>query len=628
MKRKICLVAFGILCGCAMVSLATDLTITITAATKKVTLSGQVSVRETVDVTITNIGSSSAENLLLGIIDGTNLVAAGSSFTNLSGAAVGELNLNTEELTNVFAKATVGRSKRTFDLVVWDTDAYALLANDTIDILNNPYVSGMTLPSSITNEWTEADARYLKLTAQYVKTVEVSGGLLSISGTYTQTVALTTNTFTNTVQATDGAGSGYDADLLDGQDGAYYASTTTVAALEARTSVWNQAATDATSWTNWWMTNTWGAQILAIEGQTDGWNSAWTWVQANSNGYDYVEANSNYWDWAWDWVTANSNDFDYVQAHISEWDIAYLWVNTNSNGFDYVEAHSNEWDDAWSWVTGNSNAFDYVQSRTSTWDTAVQTVTAGTNIDIVTNGTARTISAGSGLATDAELAGATGTNIVIVGTITQGVWNGTAIADGYLVKTGDWTGTFDGQEGIWYVNIGNQTGTMTDAVMDTIVRVGTVTSGTWTATAIGDAYITKTGAWTGTFDGQEGAWYRSFANVTNVTYVCNLTIQDPTNNLAYYLPNPWGADVTLVEAFVQCVGMTGNVDVIRRPRTTAWYTYTTINSNIVADADGTADTTFDSASWSNEWRVGIIATDLSAFATTNLISVDFKVTKP
>ena len=187
MKRRLCLVALGILFGWAGLSMATDLTITITAATKKASTSGQVAVRETVDVTITNIGSSSAENLMLAIIDGTNLVAAASSFTNLSGAASGELNLNTVEPTNVFAHAKVGRSSREFDIVVWDTDADALLANDTIEILNNPYVSGMTLPSSITSQWTEADARYVNHTDQYVKTVEVSGGLLSISGTYTQT---------------------------------------------------------------------------------------------------------------------------------------------------------------------------------------------------------------------------------------------------------------------------------------------------------------------------------------------------------------------------------------------------------------------------------------------------------
>ncbi|MFH1520380.1 MAG: hypothetical protein ABID61_01920 [Candidatus Micrarchaeota archaeon] len=35
-------------------------------------------------------------------------------------------------------------------------------------------------------------------------------------------------------------------------------------------------------------------------------------------------------------------------------------------------------------------------------------------------------------------------NLSIIGTITTGVWNGTIIGDTYLTKTGDWTGTIDG----------------------------------------------------------------------------------------------------------------------------------------------------------------------------------------
>jgi hypothetical protein len=37
------------------------------------------------------------------------------------------------------------------------------------------------------------------------------------------------------------------------------------------------------------------------------------------------------------------------------------------------------------------------------------------------------------------------------GTITGATWNGTAIGDAYLTKTGDWTGTFDGREGSYYL---------------------------------------------------------------------------------------------------------------------------------------------------------------------------------
>ncbi len=46
-------------------------------------------------------------------------------------------------------------------------------------------------------------------------------------------------------------------------------------------------------------------------------------------------------------------------------------------------------------------------------------------------------------------------NLATVGTIGSGVWNGTAIGDTYLTKTGNWTGTFDGQEGSYYLDADN-----------------------------------------------------------------------------------------------------------------------------------------------------------------------------
>jgi hypothetical protein len=56
-----------------------------------------------------------------------------------------------------------------------------------------------------------------------------------------------------------------------------------------------------------------------------------------------------------------------------------------------------------------------------------------------------------------------------------------------------------------------------------ITTLGTVTSGTWTGSVIGDAYLTKTGAWTGTFDGQEGTYYLSRANHTGTQATTTIT---------------------------------------------------------------------------------------------------------
>lgn len=53
------------------------------------------------------------------------------------------------------------------------------------------------------------------------------------------------------------------------------------------------------------------------------------------------------------------------------------------------------------------------------------------------------------------------TNLTTLGTVTTGTWQGTAIGDAYLTKSGNWTGSFDGQEGTYYLSRANHTGTQT-----------------------------------------------------------------------------------------------------------------------------------------------------------------------
>ena len=62
-----------------------------------------------------------------------------------------------------------------------------------------------------------------------------------------------------------------------------------------------------------------------------------------------------------------------------------------------------------------------------------------------------------------------------VGTITTGTWQGTPIADAYLTKTGAWSGTFDGLEGTAYLARANHTGTQAAST----VTGGTFGSGTF-----------------------------------------------------------------------------------------------------------------------------------------------------
>jgi len=103
--------------------------------------------------------------------------------------------------------------------------------------------------------------------------------------------------------------------------------------------------------------------------------------------------------------------------------------------------------------------------------------------------------------------------ITRVGTIVSGVWNGSVIPQTYFAVTGNWSGTFDSQQGSYYLNAANQTGTLADAVQDGITGLGTITSGVWQGTAVAQAYMTVTGNWTGTLDGFEAA---TFVHKTNV----------------------------------------------------------------------------------------------------------------
>ena len=80
-----------------------------------------------------------------------------------------------------------------------------------------------------------------------------------------------------------------------------------------------------------------------------------------------------------------------------------------------------------------------------------------------------------------------------------------------------------------------------------ITTLGTIISGTWTGNAIGDSYLTKTGNWTGTFDGQEGSYYLDYGNLTNKpSFGTGVTtwLATPTSaNLASAITNETGSGV-------------------------------------------------------------------------------------
>ncbi len=82
------------------------------------------------------------------------------------------------------------------------------------------------------------------------------------------------------------------------------------------------------------------------------------------------------------------------------------------------------------------------------------------------------------------------TNLGSLGTTTIGVWNATPIGDSYITKTGNWTGIFDGQEGTYYLDRANHTGTQ---LASTILDFGTTTRNLLSSTATGLTYSTSTG---------------------------------------------------------------------------------------------------------------------------------------
>ncbi|MCE9628909.1 MAG: tail fiber domain-containing protein, partial [Candidatus Vogelbacteria bacterium] len=59
------------------------------------------------------------------------------------------------------------------------------------------------------------------------------------------------------------------------------------------------------------------------------------------------------------------------------------------------------------------------------------------------------------------------------------------------------------------------TASTTNLIVSSSSQLGTVTSGTWNGSVVGDAYLTKSGNWTGTFDGQEGTYYLNASNLSN-----------------------------------------------------------------------------------------------------------------
>lgn len=126
----------------------TPLGITVDVTSKEITIVGEIAIREQVDVTITNLGTTTAANLTLRIKDRTGTtMAVEAGFTASGATAIGVLDLATTELVAYFASMGA-RATRTFKIGIWDNVTNDLLANDNIRLMNNPFTAGSDTSAS------------------------------------------------------------------------------------------------------------------------------------------------------------------------------------------------------------------------------------------------------------------------------------------------------------------------------------------------------------------------------------------------------------------------------------------------------------------------------------------------
>ena len=164
------------------------------------------------------------------------------------------------------------------------------------------------------------------------------------------------------------------------------------------------------------------------------------------------------------------------------------------------------------------------------------------------------------------------TNVITLGTITTGVWHGSAIGDTYISSAATWTakqvaytnlttiGSLANAAG-WLHNDGagafaystpsktdvglsavENTALSTWAGTSNIITLGTITTGVWHGTAIGDTYISSAAAWT--------AKQVAYTNLTTIGALANgagWLHNDGAGAFAYSTPSKTDVGLSAVE---------------------------------------------------------------------------------
>jgi hypothetical protein len=116
----------------------TTLTGVIVTSTKKITLTGQIAIREKVNLSLTGYGVAGAADLVLAIVHNGALMAKLTPLVDYTTYFGGVLDLNTTEIVAVF-DGMAANARVKMSLVLWDTTNECTIVNDWIMVANNPY---------------------------------------------------------------------------------------------------------------------------------------------------------------------------------------------------------------------------------------------------------------------------------------------------------------------------------------------------------------------------------------------------------------------------------------------------------------------------------------------------------
>jgi len=177
-------------------------------------------------------------------------------------------------------------------------------------------------------------------------------------------------------------------------------------------------------------------------------------------------------------------------------------------------------------------------------------------------------------------------------------------AETYTINTG-----VAGVSNAFTINAGGQATFYTNFVVDVIFTNGSV----WNGEVIASPYFDRTGDWIGTFDGQEGSYYRNAANHTNRFGAFASEWRDNTN-ITFRSPwspiLPYSITITNLE-FIADAGGFGHI--IKAYRTNALENYEIIYTGMVMTVGYTNDAAL-SLTVDPGYRVGTLITNMT---TTN-----------